>query len=73
MTFAPFGNIDLQPMYDFLKVLNVNDTFALETGKFQYKFENDLIAPTIGGYFEVDPFVNQHDYGLRSRSNNIPE
>lgn len=72
MTFAPFGNIDLQPMYDFVKVLDVNKTFSLETGKFMYKQENLLIAPQIGGYFETDPYVNQHGYGLRSRSLNIP-
>ena len=72
MTFAPYGNIDLQPMYDFLKVLDINQTFALETGKLMYKQENSLIAPQIGGYFETDPYVNQHSYGLRSRSLNIP-
>ncbi len=72
MTFAPFGNIDLQPMYDYLKVLDVNKTFALETGKFLYKHENNLIVPNIGGYFETDPYINRHSYGLRSRSANAP-
>ena len=72
MTFAPFGNIDLQPMYDYLKVLDIDKTFMLETGKFMFKSENGLMTPHIGGYFEIDPHVNLHSYGLRSRSANIP-
>ncbi len=72
MTFAPFGNINLQPIYDYLKVLSVKDTFLFETGKFLFKHNNDETFPTIGGYFEADPFVNQHSYGLRSRSANVP-
>ena len=51
MTFAPFGNLDLTPMYDFLKVLNIKQIFLLECGKFQYKFHSNLLPITIGGYF----------------------
>ncbi len=72
MTFAPFGNIDLQPIYNYLKVMNVKNTFLFETGKFLYKHNNDATFPTIGGYFEADQYVNQHSYGLRSRSANVP-
>ena len=72
MTFAPLGNIDLQPIYDYLKVLNIDQLFSLETGKLLYKLNKNQIIPNIGGYFEIDPYVNQHDYGLRSRSTNAP-
>ena len=73
MTFAPYGNIDLKPMYDYLKVLNIRKIFLLETGKFLYKYyNNDVVISNIGGFFEPDPHVNQHSYGLRSRSANIP-
>jgi len=37
MVSAPFGNIDLNPAYDYLKILNVTKTFLLETGKYHYK------------------------------------
>ncbi len=47
MTFAPFGNIDLQPIYDYLKVLNVDKTFLLETGKFLFKYNCNQIIPKI--------------------------
>ena len=54
MTFAPFGNLDLTPMYDFLKVLNIKQIFLLECGKFQYKLHSNLLPITIGGYFLED-------------------
>ena len=72
MTFAPFGNIDLQPMCNFLKVLNVKQIFQLETGKFLYKFHSNLLPISIGGYLQTDPYVNRHSYGLRSRTFNQP-
>ena len=72
MTFAPFGNIDLQPMYDFLKVMNIEQLFKFESGKFQYKLHFNLLPTSIGGYFLADPFVNRHNYGLRSRTSNQP-
>ena len=55
-----------------MKVLNINKIFQLESGKFLYKFYNNGIIPTIGGFFETDPFANRHNYGLRSRSANVP-
>ncbi len=72
MTFAPFGNIDLNPIYEHLKILNLDQIFSLEIGKFLYKLQNNLLPTSIGNYFEPDPFVNQHSYGLRSRTANIP-
>ena len=40
----------------------------LETGKFQYKYEKDLLPTEIGNYFKTSA-DNQHNYGLRSRDN----
>jgi len=72
MTFAPFGNIDLQPMYNFLKVMNIKQLYEFESGKFQYKLHHHLLPTSIGGYFLTDPYVNRHNYGLRSRTSNQP-
>ena len=72
MTFAPFGNIDLNPIFEHLKILNLDQIFSLERGKFLYKLHNNLLPTNIGNYFEPDPFVNQHSYGLRSRTANLP-
>ncbi len=72
MTFAPFGNIDLNPIYDFLKILNLDQIFSFELAKFLYKVHQNLLPTSVGNYFEPDPFVNQHSYGLRSRSANLP-
>ena len=71
MVFAPFGNIDLNPAYDYLKILDVAKIYMLETAKFHYKFEKDLLPTEIGNYFNKTSADNaiQHDYGLRSRNN----
>ena len=73
MTFAPYGNIDLNPIFEFLQILNLDQIYSLEFGKFLYRSLNSIIPPSsLGNYFEEDPFVNHHSYGLRSRTNNIP-
>ena len=73
MTFAPFGNIDLNPIFDFLQVLDLSKMISFELGKFLYKKHNALIpAHCLGDYFEADPFANNHSYGLRSRTANAP-
>ena len=73
MTFAPFGNIDLHPIFEFLNVLNLDQMISFELGKFLYKINQNLLPPsTVGNYFEPDPFVNHHSYGLRSRTANLP-
>ena len=73
MTFAPFGNIDLHPMYDFLKILNLEQLHSFEVAKYLYKYNNNLLpVSSVGNYFEPDPFVNLHSYALRSRTANVP-
>ena len=37
MTFAPFGPLDLKPIYKELEILNLQQTFCFEKGKFMYK------------------------------------
>ena len=66
------GSLNLQPMYDFLKVLNITQLFHLEYAKFLYRFHSNLLPIPIGGYFLADPYVNRHRYGLRSRTTNQP-
>ena len=73
MVFAPFGNIDLNPAYDFLKILNVTKTFLLETGKYHYKLVNQLLPTQIGNFFDTSATqAVQHTYNLRNRGNNKP-
>ncbi len=33
---------------------------------------DNLLPTSIGNYFEPDPYVNLHSYGLRSRTANVP-
>ena len=69
ITFAPYGPLDLQPIYQELEILNLNDTFSLERGKFMYKKKRDLLPTVIANYFNVSTRT-QHNYNLRRRENN---
>ena len=75
MTFAPFGHIDLKPLYKDLNILDVEGTFYLETSKFMYKRKNDLLPVTFANHFENNESSHQsvQFYGLRSgvRRNHI--
>ena len=70
MTFAPYGPLDLQPIYQELDFLNLNQTFLLERGKFMYKKKRNLLPTVIANYFNV-PTRTQHNYNLRRRESNI--
>ena len=43
MSFAPFGHIQISPIYECLDILNVENTFNLETAKFIFKSINGLL------------------------------
>ena len=70
MTFAPFGRIELEPLYEYLKVLTIKEVFSLETGKFMYKKTNNLPPISIGDYFESRQRKDS-GYNLRPRKNNL--
>ena len=70
MTFAPFGRIDLKPIYKELGVLDVKNTFFLETGKFMFRVKNDLLPMRFANYFENadSSSSSENSYNLRSNS-----
>ena len=65
MTFAPFGNIDLNSVYKELKLLKLRKIQALETGKFVFKEKNELLPTKIGNYFEIDSNERPHNHFVR--------
>ena len=68
MLFAPFGRLDLDPIYDYLKILDVNKVKDLETSKFMYKLKNNILPVTIANYFQpVNHSSLTHSYSLRKR------
>lgn len=73
LSFAPFGNLDLNPAYEYLKILDVTETFLLETGKYHFKLVNHLLPTVIGNYFDTSATqAARHTYSLRSLSSNRP-
>ena len=71
MTFAPFGNLNLNPSYEYLRILDVTKTFSLETGKYHSKLVNHLLPTVIGNYFDTsETQAVKHTYSLRSSSSN---
>ena len=74
MTFAPFGRNDLNPIYDCLKILDLDKVSYLETSKFMYKLKNDLLPTIIGCYFESNVRCPPtHSYALRRRERIITQ
>ena len=70
MTFAPFGAVDLKPVYKQLKILEVPKVCLLETGKFEFKHQKELLPTQICNHFA--PQEISHSHSLRSRSRNDP-
>ena len=67
MCFAPFGSIDLAPLYEILEILKVSQIYLLEVGKFVFKDKNNLLPVSIAKHFEVRN-TPQHGYNLRRRN-----
>ena len=67
ITFAPYGPLDLQPIYQELEILNRKYTFLFERGKFTYEKRRNLLPTDIANYFNV---YTSHNYNLRWRENN---
>ena len=72
MTFAPFGNINLNPIFKCLEILDIPQIFDHETAKFLFKDRNNLLPCSIGNYFQMREYHN-HDYGLRERHDRLPK
>ena len=69
MTFAPFGNIDVDSIYKYLDIPKVENTVSLETGKFIFKRENELLpVPGIANHFRQRNENVHHNYNLRNRN-----
>ena len=63
MCFAPLGRIDVDPLFEILEILNIEDVYALEIAKFIYKQKNDLLPVSIANYLETRS-APQHNYNL---------
>ena len=73
MTFTHFRRSNLSPIYECLKILDVQKTFRLETGKYMFKYKNDLLPLNIGNYFQIRrPIDTATMRSLRQRINNGP-
>ena len=73
MTFTHFRRINLSPIYECLKILDVQKTFRLETGKYMFKYKNDLLPLNIGNYFQIRrPVDTATMRSLRQRIDNGP-
>ena len=69
ITFAPFGPLDLEPIYRELEFLTLDQTISLEKGKFMHKKEKNLLPTVIANHFDAEARP-EHNYNLRRRQNN---
>ena len=71
ITFAPFGNLDLNPAYKQLNLLTVEQTHKFEIAKFTFKAINNLLPTNIGNYFEFSSEQQNHTHFVRNRQRPI--
>ena len=72
LTFAPFRSRDVQQYYNMLDVMNLNQIYSFEKGKFMYRLVNKKLPSN----FEelLSPHTQKTHYNLRSsRNGNIRE
>ena len=67
ITFAPYGNLDLAPAFQQLKLLTVEKTYKLELAKFTYKTKNHLLPINIGNQFGLSSANLNHNHFVRNR------
>ena len=73
MTYAPFGNIDVDSIYKYLNSPKLSQTISLEVGKFIYKKQNRLLPDEdIASHFELRNSNAAHQYNLRNRKVHLP-
>lgn len=66
MCFAPYGAIDITPLYEILDILDIDSVYKLEVGKFMFKHKNEMIPVSIANYFQFRN-ISPHGYNLRSQ------
>ena len=64
MTFAPFGRVDLEPVYRDLKILGLAEMHFLEKAKFMFKYFNGKLPQNFDNYFQQNE-PNPQPYFLR--------
>ena len=53
MSFAPLGRVSAKPIFEHLNILDLKQTFTLETAKFIFKKKNNLLPlSTIAHHFD---------------------
>ena len=74
MSFAPFGLTHLNPLYEILEILKVDDIYTLEVAKFAYKQNSGLLPIEIAHYFENQGIENsvRRSSRLNSSSRIVP-
>ena len=65
IAMAPRGNIDLNPLYEILEILKLEDIYHLELAKFVFKEKSSSLPPNLAKYFQTR--VVENDHRTRSR------
>ena len=53
MAFVPNSSIDLNPLFEILEILKLDDIYNLELAKFTFKDAKKILPITIAKYFET--------------------
>ena len=71
MSFSPFGNINIKPVYEILEILKLDEIYTLEIAKFSYRKINDLLPTEIANYFQIRSSENNRPRRTRTPSERV--
>ena len=67
MCSTPLGKLDVEPLFEIIGILNIDQIYSVEVAKFMHKEKSNSLPVSIAEYFSVRASPAHH-YNLRARN-----
>lgn len=69
MSFSPLGNVNIDPVFEILEILKLDEIHTLEIAKFAYRRINNLLPTEVASYFDTRRSENTRQRRNRNAAN----
>ncbi len=69
MSFSPLGNVNIDPVFEILEILKLDEIHTLEIAKFAYRRVNNLLPTEVASYFDTRRSENTRQRRNRNADN----